>query len=110
MDFKVIFQETFLEDLKSTVELVAAHNPAAARKLGETIITTGEGLGFFPERHPRVSQRPGIRRFIIQKHFKIFYRVDHAARVVEFSDAGMEDAHLILRSRHLLISERRLLK
>lgn len=83
MDFKVIFQETFLEDLKSIVELVAAHDPAAARKLGETIVTTGEDLGFFPERHPRVGQRPGIRRFIIQKHFKVFYRVDHAARVVE---------------------------
>ena len=34
MDFKVIFKDTFLNDLERLVRLVAGHNPTAARKLG----------------------------------------------------------------------------
>jgi plasmid stabilization system protein ParE len=83
MDFKVIFKDTFLADLERIVRLIAVHNPAAARKLGELIVQTGESLSFFPERHPRVRQRPGVRRFIVKKHFKVFYRVRHESRTVE---------------------------
>ena len=83
MDFKVIFADTFVEDLERIVRLIAIHNPAAAHKLGERIIRMGEGLSFFPERFPKVQQRPGIRRFIVAKHFKVFYRVQHQSRTVE---------------------------
>ena len=83
MDFKVIFKETFLIDLESVLKWVAAQNPAAARKLGERIIAMGESLSFFPERYPRLRQRPQIRRFIVHKYFKIFYSIDNQARVVE---------------------------
>ncbi len=83
MDFKVIFKDTFVEDLERTVRWIAVHNPAAARKLGEIIVQMAESLSFFPERHPKVRQRPGIRRFIVKKHFKVFYRVQHESRTVE---------------------------
>jgi plasmid stabilization system protein ParE len=83
MDFKVIFRETFIEDLEHVVRAIASSNPSAARKLGESIIATGETLSFFPERYPRVRQRPGLRRFIVAKHFKVFYRVDHHSGMVE---------------------------
>jgi plasmid stabilization system protein ParE len=83
MDFKVIFRDTFLEDLERAVTSIAAHNPVAACKLGELIISAGESLSFFPERHPRVRQRPAIRRFIVKKHFKVFYRVRRENMTVE---------------------------
>ena len=83
MDFKVIFAETFLEDLERIVRRIAAHNSAAAQKLGETIIETSESLCFFPERYPKIRQRPGIRRFVVKKCFKVFYRVHHDLRTVE---------------------------
>ncbi|MGO9202536.1 MAG: type II toxin-antitoxin system RelE/ParE family toxin [Limisphaerales bacterium] len=83
MDFKVIFKDTFLQDLERIVRLIAAHNPAAARSLGASIIATSETLCFFPERHPKVRQCPGIRRFIVRKHFKVFYRVCRDSRTVE---------------------------
>lgn len=83
MDFKVIFKDTFIADLERLVKSIAAHDPGAARKLGELIIQGGEALSFFPERHPKVRQRPGIRRFIVKKHFKVFYRVLHGKRIVE---------------------------
>ena len=83
MDFKVIFKDTFLADLERIVRLIAVHNSAATHKLGDLIVQTGESLSFFPERHPRVRQRPGVRRFIVKKHFKVFYRVLPESRTVE---------------------------
>ncbi len=83
MDFKVIFRETFLDNIERIVRRIAAHNPDAAHKLGEIIIQTSEGLSFFPERHPRVRQRPMLRRFIVKKYFKIFYRVQPESKTVE---------------------------
>ena len=83
MDFKVIFRGTFIEDLERIVQSIAIHNPEAAGALGEIIIATAESLNFFPERYPGVRQRPGIRRFIVKKHFKVFYRVQHVSKIVE---------------------------
>jgi toxin ParE1/3/4 len=83
MDFKVIFKDPFIEDLGRIVRTIAVHNPTAARNLGETIIRMAETLNFFPERHPQVRQRPGVRRFIVKKNFKVFYRVKQEPQVVE---------------------------
>jgi len=83
MDFKVIIEETFIADLDRIVQSIAVHNPAAARQLGETIIGDSERLSVFPERHPKVRQRPGIRRFIVKKYFKVFYRVQLESKTVQ---------------------------
>ena len=83
MDFKVVFRDTFLDDLERLVGSVALHNPPAASKLGEAIVAAGEGLCIFPERHPRVRRRPEIRRLIVKKHFKVFYRILVDAKTVE---------------------------
>jgi len=42
MDFKVIFRESFLEDLERIVRSIAVHNPDAAHALGEIMIATAE--------------------------------------------------------------------
>ncbi len=83
MDFKVIFRDSFLEDLESLLRLIAAENPAAASKIGDAIVQRGENLAFFPERHPKVRQRRDVRRFIVGKYIKVFYRIDHERRIVE---------------------------
>ena len=83
MDFQVIFKDTFAVDLETIVKRVAIHNPTAALRLGELIIKTAESLCFFPERHPKVRQRPGVRRFVVKKRFKVFYRIASASRTVE---------------------------
>jgi toxin ParE1/3/4 len=83
MDFKVIFRDTFFADLESLLKSVAAENPSAALRLGNKIVGRGENLSFFPERYPKLRQRPEIRRYIVQRYFKVFYRIDHEARVVE---------------------------
>ncbi len=83
MDYRVIFKATFLADLEHVVKGIAIHNPPAAQRLGDIIIQSGESLCFFPERHPKVRQRPGVRRFIVKKYFKVFYRVQSESRTVE---------------------------
>jgi len=83
LDYKVEFTESFLADLEQIVRNVAEVDSRAAKKLGEAIICRGEALAFFPERHPRVRQRPGLRRYIVATHYKVFYRLQSEARVVE---------------------------
>lgn len=83
MDFKVVFKESFNHDLEQLVRWIASENPNAARNLGNLIVDRCESLSFFPERHPRVRQRSGIRRFVVQKNFKVFYRVRLDVRLVE---------------------------
>lgn len=83
MDFKVIFKDTFVVDLERIVRSIAIHNPKAAETLGEILISTAENLNFFPERHPQLRGRPGIRRFIVKKYFKLFYRVSYESMSVE---------------------------
>jgi plasmid stabilization system protein ParE len=83
MDFKVIFKDSFSEDLERILRKIAVDNPIAAWNLGALIIQSGESLIFFPERHPKVRQRPGVRRFIVKKYFKVFYRVQHGSQTVE---------------------------
>jgi toxin ParE1/3/4 len=83
MDFKIIFKDTFLEDLEGIIKSIAVHDPSAARRLGEAMIARAERLNFFPERYPKLRQRPQIRRFIVGHHFKVFYRVLPEARIVE---------------------------
>ncbi|BET69366.1 hypothetical protein ASA1KI_42840 [Opitutales bacterium ASA1] len=83
MDFKVVFRDSFLEDLEQIVRSVAQHNQTAALQLGATVIEMGESLSFFPERHPRVRERPSMRRFIAARHFKVFYRVHRDTKLVE---------------------------
>lgn len=83
MDFKVVFKETFVADLEQIVRRIAGHNPAAAVKFGERMIQAAESLRFFPERFPKVRQRPGLRRFITGRYFKVFYRVQMDTNTVE---------------------------
>jgi len=53
MDFKVEFKDSFVNDLEQIVRRIAAHNPDAARNLGNLILDRCESLSFFPN----VTQR-----------------------------------------------------
>ena len=91
MDFKVVFSDSFVADLELIVRRIAHENPAAAQKLGDLVVRSAENLRFFPERYPRVRQRPELRRFIVAKHYKVFYRVQPQMHTVEI--LRLWDAH-----------------
>lgn len=83
MDFKVIFTDTFCNDLERIVKYIAEHDPAAASRLGSLVVDACERLSFFPERYPRVRQRQNLRRLIVAKHYKVFYRVERKGKKIE---------------------------
>src|SRR5687768_4023865 len=83
MDFKVVFKDSFILDLKQLIQWIASEDPNAAKRLGKLIVDRSESLAFFPERYPKVRQRTEIRRFVIQKNFKVFYRVRSDLGLVE---------------------------
>jgi plasmid stabilization system protein ParE len=83
LDYKVEFTDSFLADLEQIVRKIAEADRRAAARLGESIVFHGEALAFFPERNPHVRQRPALRRYIVARHFKVFYRVRSETRVVE---------------------------
>src|SRR6267142_6545034 len=83
MDFKVVFKQSFINDLEQIVRWIASENPDAARSLGNLIVDKCESLSFFPERYPQVRQRTGIRRFVVLRNFKVFYRVRLDTQLVE---------------------------
>jgi plasmid stabilization system protein ParE len=83
MDYKVVYKDTFLTDLEHLLKSIAQHDPAAAQKVGNAILRTSESLSSFPERFPRVRERPELRRFIQREYLKIFYRVIHESKTVE---------------------------
>lgn len=83
MDYKVEFTDTFLDDLEKIVAEIARANPSAARRLGEVIVDKAEALAFFPHRYPRVRQRRHLRRYVVARYYKVFYRVLEAPRCVE---------------------------
>ena len=83
MDYQVVFKQTFLEDLEQIVRSIAAENSGAARELGEAIVVAAESLSFFPERHPRIRKRPALRRLVVGKYYKVFYRIRHDPKQVE---------------------------
>ena len=83
MDYKGEFKGPFLDDLELLVRRIAGENAEAAQRLGEMIVGAGEALGFFPERYPRLRQRPLLRRFIVGRHYKVFYRIRNDTKTVE---------------------------
>jgi plasmid stabilization system protein ParE len=75
MDYKVIFRDSFVADLETLLARIHTENPDAASRLGNSILRTAESLSSFPERFPRLRQRPGVRRFVMHRRFKVFYRI-----------------------------------
>jgi plasmid stabilization system protein ParE len=82
MDYKVILSPLALADLEQIVRYVAAHDAAAAQRLGTRLLDQAETLCRLPHRGGRVRARPGVMKLLFRPYL-IFYRVDDAARRVE---------------------------
>lgn len=84
MDFKVVWSEPALDDLKSITAHIAQDNRDAAERTGLEIIRHVELLSSFPflgPVYPRGSG--GVVREVVCRPYRIFYRVIETARQVE---------------------------
>ena len=98
MDFKVVWTEPAIEDLRQICFYISADNPFAAQQVGDDIFRHVEILGSFPfigPSYPRGS--PGEIREIICRNYRIFYRVKEETKVVEILTiwhGAREERHL----------------
>lgn len=83
MDYKVDFVTQTERDLFSITRFLAEKNPAAARRLGDSLIDAALSLGSLPRRGSAVKGRPGVFKLVHPPYHLIFYRIDEAQRVVE---------------------------
>ncbi|HWD92725.1 MAG TPA: type II toxin-antitoxin system RelE/ParE family toxin [Verrucomicrobiae bacterium] len=83
MDFKVIWAESAIADLKDICEYISRDNSAAAEKTGRGILSHVRILETFPligPAYPRGSN--GMIREIVYGNYRIFYEVEQKAKVV----------------------------
>ena len=83
MDYKVIWDDEAIEELRQAVRFIAPNNPTTARKTGETILKKAENLGTFPRLGKVFSKlnRDDVREIPVPP-YRIFYHIKDAERTV----------------------------
>jgi plasmid stabilization system protein ParE len=83
MDYKVIWDDEALEELRQAVRHIAQHNPAAARKTGGTILDKAGMLGAFPQLGKAFHKlsRNDVREIPVPP-YRIIYHVKDSERSV----------------------------
>lgn len=82
--FDLDWTEPALCDLEKIDRYLRRRNPAAARKLGESLLARVEMLKAHPELG-RIYDPDLPHRLLVHRAYKIFYRVLHDRRLVEIS-------------------------
>ena len=84
MDYKIIWSDSAIEDLRSICSYVAQDNPEAALRLGKGILNHVHILSTFPfigPTYPRGARGP--LREIVFRPYRIFYDVSEERHSVE---------------------------
>ncbi len=82
MAYRIVFTDEALGDIESIIDFIADSNPAAAERVGTTLLDHIQILSTFPLIGSFVSESGGVRRFI-HAPYRIYYRVWHNRLVVE---------------------------
>ena len=84
MDFKVIWSEEAIANLRDTCTFIARRDPQAALRMGRGILAHVQILASFPfigPRYPRGAR--GTLREIVFRSYRIFYDVSEESNSVE---------------------------
>ena len=84
MDFKIVWSDTAIADLREICDFIARDNPDAALRIGNGIIAHVRILAVFPYIGPTYPR--GVRgtlREIVFWSYRIFYDVAELSRSVE---------------------------
>lgn len=83
MDFKVIWTDEAIADLRQLVTFISRDNLPAAIRLGETIIEKSMILASHPRlgRMLRIAPRDSLRELIVSP-YRIIYEIDDPGRTI----------------------------
>jgi plasmid stabilization system protein ParE len=84
MDFKVIWSDVAIADLRDACSYIALHDPQAAGRMGRGTLDHVRILASFPfigPAYPRGARGP--LREIVYRNYRIFYDVSEAERRVD---------------------------
>ena len=82
MGCKIIFSPQAIADLKAAVHFIAADNPEAAGRMGNTLIDRVTILKNFPLVGSLYRKRPEVRK-LASRPYLVFYRFRETENVVE---------------------------
>jgi toxin ParE1/3/4 len=82
MGWKVILSPQCLADLEQIVSYIAKNNPAAAERLGLSLLDRTAILQEFPELGSEYSKRNGVRK-LTSRPYIILYRINASSRTVD---------------------------
>ena len=83
MDFKIIWTDSAIADLKEIVDYISRDNPLASEKLGRGILEHVKILEIFPFIGPAYPRRSsGTIREIVYGNYRIFYEVANQLKTV----------------------------
>ncbi len=83
MDFKVVWTDSAIADLKEICDYIGLDNPSAAQKVGRGILDHVKILETFPFIGPSYPHRStGMIREIVYRKYRIFYEVVDKTRSV----------------------------
>lgn len=84
MDYKIIWSDSAIADLRDICSYIASDNPEAAMRVGNGILDHAGILASFPfigPPYPRGTR--GTLREIVFRSYRIFYDVSETSRTVE---------------------------
>jgi plasmid stabilization system protein ParE len=83
MDFKVIWSDSAIADLEEICGYISRPNPAAAGRVGESILPHVDLLAAFPYIGPRYpTGSEGDVRAVVCGNYRVFYQVNSQAKQV----------------------------
>lgn len=84
MDFKIVWTDPALADLKSIAPRISADHPDAAERFGAELFRKTDLLQTFPEMGPIFPKRKDKKiRVLIHGNYCVFYRVQNETKLVE---------------------------
>ena|SRR5438067_4902290 len=84
MDFKIIWADSAIYNLREICSYISRDNPTAAKAMGKGILEHVKILASFPFIGPPFPRNSaGPVREIVYRNYRIFYEVNEAAKSVE---------------------------
>ena len=82
MEYKILFTEDALADLKTILDYIRRDNPAAADRFGQALLNHIELLRTFPRIGVPVPARLNIRK-LLHAPIRVYYRLQEAPPLIE---------------------------